>query len=132
MNNETFKVDLEVRDYECDIEGIVNNAIYMNYLEHARHLFLRDRGFDFTELTRIGIHLVVIRIEADFLYPLRSGDKFCVTASLERFSKLRFGFLQDIFRVPDNKPIFKARVIGTSLNATGQPKYYEELEKLFP
>ena len=132
MNNETFKVDLEVRDYECDIEGIVNNAVYMNYLEHARHLFLRDRGFDFTELTRIGIHLVVIRIEADFLYPLRSGDRFCVTTGLERISKLRFGFLQEIFRTPNNKPIFKARVIGTSLNATGQPKYYEELEKLFP
>ena len=131
MKNETFKVDLEVRDYECDIEGIVNNAVYMNYLEHARHLFLRDRGFDFAELTRIGIHLVVIRIEADYLYPLRSGDRFYVTASLERFSKLRFGFLQDILRGPDNKPILKAKVIGTSLNANGQPKHYEELEKLF-
>ena len=84
MNNETFKVDLEVRDYECDIEGIVNNAVYMNYLEHARHLFLRDIGFDFAELTRIGIHLVVIRIEADYLYPLRSGDRFYVTTGLER------------------------------------------------
>lgn len=132
MNNETFKVDLEVRDYECDIEGIVNNAVYMNYLEHARHLFLRDRGFDFAELTRIGIHLVVIRIEADYLSPLRSGDRFCVTTGPERISKLRFGFLQEIFRKPDHKPIFKARVIGTSLNSTGQPKYYEELEKLFP
>ena len=132
MSNETFKVDLEVRDYECDIEGIVNNAVYMNYLEHARHLFLRDRGFDFAELTRIGIHLVVLRIEADYLYPLRSGDNFYVNTRLERISKLRFGFLQDIFRTPDHKPILKAKVIGTSLNATGQPKYYEELEKLFP
>ena len=131
MNNETFKVDLEVRDYECDIEGIVNNAVYMNYLEHARHLFLRDRGFDFAELTRIGIHLVVIRIEADYLYPLRSGDRFCVTTGLERISKLRFGFLQKIFRTPDNKPILKAKVTGTSLNADGQPKYFEALEKLF-
>jgi len=131
MNNLSFKVELEVRDYECDIEGIVNNAVYMNYLEHARHLFLKNKGFDFAELTRIGIHLVVIRIEADYLYPLRSGDRFYVTARVERVSKLRFGFSQDIFRLSDDKPILKAKVIGTSLNAEGQPKYFEELERLF-
>jgi acyl-CoA thioester hydrolase len=131
MNNLPFKVELEVRDYECDIEGIVNNAVYLNYLEHARHLFLKDTGFDFAELTRIGIHLVVIRMEADYLYPLRSGDRFYVTASLERISKLRFSFLQDIFRLPDNQPILRAKVIGTSLNSNGQPKYFQELERLF-
>jgi len=130
MDNSLFKVELEVRDYECDIEGIVNNAVYMNYLEHARHLFLRNKGFDFAELTRKGIYLVVIRIEADFLYPLRGGDKFYVTAGIEGVSKLRFGFTQEIFRLPDNKPILKAKVFGTSLNADGQPKYFEELEKM--
>jgi acyl-CoA thioester hydrolase len=131
MNNSLFKLEFEVRDYECDMEGIVNNAAYMNYLEHARHSFIKQRGFDFAELTRQGIHLVVIRIEADYLYPLRSGDKFYVTASMERISKLRFGFSQDIFRVLDNKQILRAKVIGASLNAAGQPKYFEELEKLF-
>ena len=131
MNNTIFKVELEVRDYECDIEGIVNNAVYMNYLEHARHLFLKSKGFDFADLTQKGIHLVVIRIEADYLYPLRSGDNFYVTASMERVSKLRFGFSQDIFRIPDNKPILKAKVFGTSLNAEGKPNYFEEIEKLF-
>ena len=131
MTDLRFKVELEVRDYECDIEGIVNNAVYMNYLEHARHLFLRDRGFDFAELTRKGIHLVVIRMEADYLSPLRSGDKFYVTAETERISKLRFGFIQEIFRLPDAKPVLKAKVIGTSLNAEGKPKYFEEIENLF-
>lgn len=131
MDNALFKVELEVRDYECDIEGIVNNAVYMNYLEHSRHIFLKTKGFDFAELTRHGIHLVVLRIEADYLYPLRSGDKFYVTAKLERVSKLRFGFLQEIYRLPDDQPILNAKVFGTSLNAEGKPKYFEEVEKLF-
>ena len=131
MNHTPFKIEMEVRDYECDIEGIVNNAVYLNYLEHARHLFLREKGFDFAQLSRQGILLVVIRVEVDFLYPLRTGDKFYVTASLERISKLRLGFLQDVFRMPENKPILKAKVFGTSINAAGQPKYFEELEKIF-
>ena len=131
MSEPLFKLDFEVRDYECDIEGIVNNAVYMNYLEHTRHAFLKHKGFDFATLTQKGIHLVVIRIEADYLYPLRSGDTFFVTSSVERVSKLRFGFLQDIYRSQDNKPVLKAKVIGTSLNADGKPAYFKELEELF-
>ena len=131
MSDQPIKIEMEVRDYECDIEGIVNNAVYLNYLEHARHVYIKQKGFTFAALTQKGIHLVVTRIEADYLYPLRSGDKFYVTASLERVSKLRFGFLQDIFRLPDEKPILKAKVIGTSLNAEGKPKYFEELETLY-
>ena len=131
MSEQPFKLGLEVRDYECDMEGIVNNAVYMNYLEHARHGFLKHKGFDFATLTQKGIHLVVIRIEADYLYPLRSGDSFYVTANVERISKLRFGFSQDIFTAQENKPILKAKVIGTSLNAAGKPVYFEELEGLF-
>jgi len=131
MSEQLFKLDFEVRDYECDMEGIVNNAVYMNYLEHTRHAFLKHKGFDFATLTQKEIHLVVIRIEADYLHPLRSGDAFFVTANVDRISKLRFGFLQDIFRSQDSKPILKAKVIGTSLNADGKPAYYQEIEELF-
>jgi acyl-CoA thioester hydrolase len=74
MENNTLKLEFEVRDYECDLSGIVNNAVYQNYLEHARQVFLKKQGIDFAELERRGITLVVIRIQMDFLYPLRSGD----------------------------------------------------------
>lgn len=131
MSDQLFKIEMEVRDYECDIEGIVNNAVYMNYLEHARHSLIKAKGFSFAELTRNGILLVVIRIEADYLYPLRSDDKFYVLSSTERISKLRFSFSQDIFRFADDKPILKAKVFGASLNADGQPKYFKELDTLF-
>ena len=127
MENYSFKLDFEVRDYECDLSGIVNNAVYQNYLEHTRHAFLKSRGIDFAELEKGGITLVVIRIEMDFLYPLRSGDKFSVGLNPERVSRLRFGFQQDIFRLPDEKPILAAKVTGTALNEQGRPRLPEEL-----
>jgi len=130
INNNQFKLTFEVRDYECDIQGIVNNAVYQHYLEHTRHVFLKQGGINFVALSKKGIKLVVIRVEMDYLYPLRSYDQFYVGLNLERVSKLRFGFLQNIYRLPDNKPILKAKVIGTSLNEAGRPYVPRELEEL--
>ena len=47
-----FKIDLQVRDYECDMQGYVNNAIYQNYLEHARHEYLQRLGINFAILAK--------------------------------------------------------------------------------
>jgi acyl-CoA thioester hydrolase len=109
---------------------MVNNASYLNYLEHARHVFLGNKGIDFAGLAGQGIYLVVLRIEVDYLYSLRSGDKFIVGSNLERVSRLRFGFLQDIYRTPDEKPVLKAKVIGTAVNEKGRPSLPKELQDL--
>ena len=109
---------------------MVNNAVYQHYIEHTCHVYLKSKGVDFAALEEWGITLVVIRIEMDFLYPLKSGDKFFVAINTERVSRLRFGFLQDIFRLPDGKLIMNARVIGTAINEAGRPRLPKELEEL--
>ena len=125
-----FMLDFEVRDYECDFQGIVNNAVYQHYLEHARHEFLSQNGVNVTSLAKRGINLVVVRAEIDYLYPLQSGDKFFVGLNLERYSRLRFSFLQDIYCLPDNKPILESKIIGTSLSETGKPYLPAELREI--
>jgi len=125
-----FTLNFEVRDYECDLQGIVNNAVYQNYLEHARHEFLKSLGSSFASITERGVHLVVVRAELDYLYPLRSGDTFWVGLNMERVSPLRFGFIQNIFRLPDKKRILKARIICTALDAWGKPRMPQDVEAL--
>jgi acyl-CoA thioester hydrolase len=125
-----YRLDFAVRDYECDLAGMVNNATYLHYIEHARHEFLKSNGVEFAAMAQRGIYLIVVRIELDFLFPLRSGDRFWVGTNLERISRLRFGLLQDIYRIPDDKPVVKARVIGSAINERGRPKLPEEIEAL--
>jgi len=126
-----FKLDLKVRDYECDMQGIVNNAVYLNYLEHCRHEFLLAAGIDFLRLAREKVFLVVVRAELDYKAPLRGGDAFWIGLNLERVSPLRFVFLQDIYRREDRRLALTARTVGTALNARGRPALPAELEKLF-
>lgn len=126
-----FIIDMAVRDYECDMQGIVNNANYQHYLEHARHEFLRSVGLDFALLTQQGIILVVKRIELDYLFPLRSGDSFTVSCQPIRISPLRFGFKQQIRRLTDQKPILDGFVTATSINSKGRPFLPPEIEVIF-
>ena len=123
--------EFAVRDYECDMQGVVNNAIYQNYLEHARHLLLKNIGIDFAELTEKGIMLTVIRVELDYKYPLMSGNRFRVDTVMERVSPLRFVFIQDIYLLPEGKTVLTGKVFGTSLNHKRKPEMPEVLEKLF-
>jgi len=130
MKDLEHKADFEVRDYECDMQGVVNNSVYQNYLEHARHLFLKDFGIDFAEFTRRNIILTVIKVELDYKSPLVSGDKFWIRTTMEQVSPLRLAFLQDIFRYPDNKLVLKGKVFGTALNERRRPEIPAELELL--
>lgn len=125
-----FKLEFEVRDYELDLQGIVNNSVYQNYLEHARHVFLKENGLDFADLSTRGVNLVVVRIEMDYLQPLRSGDRFQVSITTERVSRLRFAFNQEIHRHSDGKAVLRAKVIGTALNQRGRPELPPEVEQL--
>ncbi len=125
------ELEFKVRDYECDLQGVVNNAVYQNYLEHARHELLLSRGIDFAALTAAGINLVVVRAELDYRKPLGSNDCFVVRSRLRRSSRLRFEFEQDIFRLPDETQMLAARIVGTSLDRRGRPRLPESLLQLF-
>jgi acyl-CoA thioester hydrolase len=130
MEQSCFTLEMAVRDYECDLQGVVNNAVYQNYLEHARHEYLKAIGIDFAALAAQGINLVVTRIEIDFKTSLTSGDRFVVEVRPERISPVRIGFRQEIYRLPERKAVVKALVVGTALNAKGRPQLPKELDEI--
>ena len=95
-----FETRMEVRDYECDIEGIVNNANYLHYMEHTRHLFLRSLGLSFAALHEKGVDAVVARMNLQYKVPLRCDDEFISRLWLEK-AGIRYIFHHDIFRAAD-------------------------------
>lgn len=109
-----FTYRIEVRDYEIDAEGIVNNANYLHYLEHTRHEFCNKVGFSFAQMCEKGITPVLSRVEIDYMTPLRSGDVMVSCLNIKRKGP-RFIFYQDVFRESDESPVVKAVVTVVSL-----------------
>jgi len=104
-----YELEFKVRDYECDIQGIVNNSVYQNYLEHTRHEFLLDNNVSFDLLHHQGVDAVVARIEMAYKTPLKSGDVFVSKLYVAK-EGIKYVFNQSIFRKADNKVCLKAKV----------------------
>ena len=113
--NYIFELPLKVRDYEVDSEGIVNNAVYLHYLEHTRHEFCEWAGMSFREMSTQGIIPVLSRVEIDYRRPLRLGEHFVSKLNLGRRGPL-FVFIQDIY-TPEGEPVVKSKVsVATLVN----------------
>ncbi len=123
-----FELPFKVRDYECDLQGIVNNANYQHYTEHTRHEFLRSCGVSFAELHERGIDAVVASMQLRFKVPLRSGDEFVSKLALKK-EGIKYVFVQDIYRLPDMKPAFKSTVEAVCV-VNGKLSDCEELDKI--
>ena len=125
-----YELKFKVRDYECDLQGIVNNSVYQNYLEHTRHEFILTEGVNFADLHNRGIDTVVARIEISFKTPLRSGDEFMCKLNVKK-DGFKYVFHQDIFRLPDNALCVRAKVdIVAIINGKLAPAC-EEIDNAF-
>lgn len=124
-----YETRMEVRDYECDIEGIVNNANYLHYLEHTRHRFLRQAGLSFAEMHQRGVDAVVARMDLRYKSSLRCDDNLISRLWIEK-QGIRYIFHQDIFREADEALCLKATVELVCL-VDGKLANSEEYDKAF-
>lgn len=109
-----FTTRMTVRDYECDVQGIVNNANYLHYAEHTRHLFLMKHGLNFMQLHSQGIDCVVARMNLQYKTPLRGDDEFLSCLNMTK-DGVRYVFHQDILRAADHKLCFRGEIIVVCL-----------------
>ena len=109
MENYIYRLEMKVRDYECDIQGVVNNANYQHYLEYARHEFLEHIGGSFSQMHDKGFDLMVSKITLEYKRPLRGGDRFVVCINMLR-KGAKVVFQQDIYNLNDGSLALKGEV----------------------
>lgn len=111
---------MQVRAYECDFQGIVNNAVYMNYLEHARMCCGMSMGIDVVALAQEGVIWVVNEARLKYKSSLRPGDEFEILTSTSMQGVMRGIFHQEIKKKVSGELILQAEII-TACIIDGRP-----------
>ena len=110
MKDFIYSLEFKVRDYECDLQSVVNNSVYLNYLEHTRHEFFKNIGLDFEKLSNENLSPMVYRADITYKASLVSGDEFISTINVLRKGTLKIVFYQKIYRKRDLKLMLSANI----------------------
>ena len=130
MKEYIFKLTDKVRDYECDLQGVVNNSNYQHYMEHTRHEFLESLGENFGKMHEKGVDGFVSRVEIQYKTSLKSGDSYISCLNAYK-NGVKLVFEQDIYRASDNalatKGIVESVIVENGKLTRGE--YFDEMLK---
>ncbi len=129
MKEYLYKLEMKTRDYECDAQGVVNNANYQHYLEATRHEWLLSEGFSFRKWHDDGIDVMVSEIDIKYKTPLRGQEEFISCLNLRREGP-KFIFDQDIYRKSDMKLCVSATISCVTM-VNGRLTRGDEIAALF-
>lgn len=83
------EIEIDVRYYETDGQGVVHHANYFQYFELARVEMLKAMGHDYAELERDGVFLVVHSIACKYHRPAKFGDRLRIHTKVVRATMAR-------------------------------------------
>ncbi|MFQ3675075.1 MAG: YbgC/FadM family acyl-CoA thioesterase [Endomicrobiia bacterium] len=96
-------LELKVYYEDTDAGGVVYYANYLRYFERARTEFLAQCGISVSELANKGIIFVVVKVQAEYLFPAQLGDVLQIETNLLEIKKVSMVFDYIIRRKIDDK-----------------------------
>jgi|GEM_PF-1721576 len=88
---------------DTDRMGVVYHGTYLRFLEHARVEFIRELGFAYADMERMGVGLPVIDLAVTYLAPAEYDDIISVHVGLAKLTPARVHFVYEITIEPGDR-----------------------------
>lgn len=118
MTHKVYVCTIDVRGYEMDSYGHVNNAVYLNYFEHARWQLLAEEGMTLDTFNGWKRWPVVAGVEVQYLRPVKMGEKLTIKTQVVETRKTSCTFEHTIER--EGEVVTRAKVHGVFINEAGK------------
>jgi len=84
-----FTTTFQVRHYECDAYGHVNNAVYLRYMEESALRASADVGYPLERYQQMGYIWLTRDTDVQYLYPVQVGDRVEVKTWMTDLRRVR-------------------------------------------
>lgn len=105
----TSETKLVVRYAETDMMGIVHHSRYYPWFEQARTDFVKEIGYSYSELEKMGFLLPLTETQCKYLYGLTYEDEVLIRCRLDKLTVARMEFVYEVYRLPDMKKMSEGR-----------------------
>jgi thioesterase III len=89
-------LEIIVRPTEIDVNGHVNNAKYVEYLEWGREEWYERIGMSYEHLLTLGAVTVAVNLNLNYRRECRQGELLSITTRPERLGRTSFVLSQTI------------------------------------
>jgi thioesterase-3 len=89
-------LEIVVRPTEIDVNGHVNNAKYVEYLEWGREEWYERNGLPYERLFELGAVTVTVNLNLNFRKECRQGEVLIILTRPERLGRTSFALRQEI------------------------------------
>jgi YbgC/YbaW family acyl-CoA thioester hydrolase len=126
-------LEIVVRCTEIDVNGHVNNARYVEYLEWGREAWYEAHGFPYARLLALGVLTVVVNLNLNLRHPCHQGDRLWIVTRPQRRGRSSFALAQRIDRGDGAVAADAVVTVVTVDPGTRRPRPLpEEFARLFP
>ena len=116
------KITIQVRSTEIDINGHVNNAKYLEYLEWGREDLYECLELPYSYLLAQDIMTVTVNININYRKEAIQNDRLTIITRLDTVGNTSFTMKQEIIRDGDQSLIADAHVTLVTVAATSRQK----------
>ncbi|MHB1683491.1 MAG: acyl-CoA thioesterase [Bacilli bacterium] len=111
------RVSLIVRSTAIDVNGHVNNAKYLEYIEWGREAFYEQAGLSYETLLQQGVITVSVNININYRREAKQNDELTVITRPGRIGRSSFTMEQTLLRERDDALIADASVTLVTVDA---------------
>ncbi|TBL80746.1 acyl-CoA thioesterase [Paenibacillus thalictri] len=90
-------LEIVVRSTEIDVNGHVNNAKYLEYLEWGREEWYERAELHYDTFLKMGVQTVTVNININYRLECKQGDVLLIRTSPEKVGRTSYVLKQEIF-----------------------------------
>ncbi len=90
-----------VRYAETDAMGIVHHSSYIVWFEEGRSHYMRELGFPYSRVERMGYYFTVVEVQARYIVPARYDEEVAVETWISELKSRGLTFSYRVRRVAD-------------------------------